>query len=118
MTEVDFDTELNQKKAKKRSYTDKVHQSLVREAKREGWEQIIYRSSNGHRMGWVVADTGKVYTLRLVGELSNTRLPQVERDFVEPLTNWQGDQRAVRKAQDQQRKERDEAALRLQNDAG
>lgn len=118
MTELDFDSELNQKKAKRTSYNDAAHRALVREAKKQGWEKIIYRSNSGTRVGWLVADTGKVYTLRLVGDLANTRLPQKERGFVELLTNWQGDHRVVRKANDQIRKEREIESGRLQTTDG
>lgn len=101
------EAELNEPTVKRTTYTNKVHRALVREAKQKGWLPIIYKTSGGRRIGWIVEDTGKVYTLRLVGDCVNKRLTQKERGFVESLATWQHIQREIRKVQDQKRKEYD-----------
>ena len=68
-------------------YTERVHRSVLRAAQRKHQPRITYRSRDGIRHGFLVSDTGKIMMLRLIGDLSNTRIDQRHRGFVKLVDN-------------------------------
>lgn len=67
-----------------RFYDEAEHQKLVRKAKREQWQRIVYHSRQGGvRNGWLIHETrrGKK-TVRLIGDLQNRHLNLKESEFV------------------------------------